>query len=143
MRDRELDRKKELKKDIEHFGDPFQTYGFGLVAYRMTITRLARVFLFFAIISLPILMTYRSGSAIGIDSKYGWSTIGNLGYNTIQFSNSIMAMGLYQLQCPYGKITELIDYDYKPNIDSVQTEKRTMDFTVCLDDMTPEQRKLY
>jgi hypothetical protein len=58
MRDLEIERKKDLKKDIEHFGDPFQTYGFGLVAYRMTISRLASVFIFFTIISLPIILTY-------------------------------------------------------------------------------------
>jgi len=95
MRNREEDRKKELKKDVKHFGDPFLTYGFGLVAYRMAIHKLAAIMTLFSVLSLPILMTYRSGDAV--HSNYGWSTIGNLGYNTVQCKNAIMAMGMFQI----------------------------------------------
>jgi len=105
-----------LKKDIEYFGDPFQTYGFGLVAYRSTIKKLGWVFALFSIIALPIILTYNSGDALsgGHASKYGWSTIGNLGYNTVQCKNSIMAMGIYQLQCPYGTMEDLKDFGVNP-----------------------------
>jgi hypothetical protein len=84
-----------MKEGIKYFGDPFHTNGFGVVAYRQTIKRLGWLFASFSVVSYPIVLTYYSGSALQSNSKFGWSTIGNLGYNSVQCKNSIMAMKMY------------------------------------------------
>ena len=113
MVNKDTERRAELEEDIAHFGDPFQTYGFGLVAYRETIYKLAVTFIIFSVLSFPILWTYRSGSALTTD-KDGWGTLGNLGYNSVRCKNSLMAMGVFQLQCPYGMIHQLTHFGVNP-----------------------------
>ena len=113
MKNKDKERRAELKQDIEYFGDPFQTYGFGLVAYRMTIFKLAAAFLIFSVLSFPILWTYRSGHAS--TSKDGWGTLGNLGYNSVRCKNSLFAMEMFQLQCPYGVMSELTHFGVNPD----------------------------
>jgi hypothetical protein len=78
----------------------------------MTIQRLAAAFLIFSVLSFPVLWTYRSGAASS--SKHGWGTLGNLGYNSVRCKNDLFAMGMFQLQCPYGAIDELKYFGVNP-----------------------------
>ena len=64
------------------------TYGFGLIAYKNTLFILFVAFSMFSIIIYPLVETYQSGSAWKeTDSKYGYTTLGNLGYNSVQCKN--------------------------------------------------------
>ena len=49
---------KMRAKDEETIGDPFLTYGFGLIAYKNTLFILFVAFSLFSIIIYPLLETY-------------------------------------------------------------------------------------
>jgi len=45
---------EQLQKDTAASGDPFITYGFGLIAYRNTLFNLAMAFVLFSVIAIPM-----------------------------------------------------------------------------------------
>jgi len=68
---RKLNRIKEMQQEkdklasaIEQGQDPFNTLGFGLIAYRNTLYSLFVVFLLCSLITYPVLNAFRAGDAI-------------------------------------------------------------------------------
>lgn len=81
------------KKDIQQLGDPYLIYGFGLIAYRNTLFILSMAFIFFTILSLPLIETYKAGTSWKEgDSKFGFMSLGNMGYNSVQCTNMQLNM---------------------------------------------------
>jgi len=59
---------------------------------------------------MPMLNAYKAGGAIEeeIKTKYGRSSISNLGYASINCENVPVIMGKVGLSCPYGVLTQII-----------------------------------
>jgi len=90
--------------------DPFNTLGFGLIAYRNTLFSLFITFLLCSIITYPVLQAFRAGTGYNEDkdTKYGRDSIGNLGYSSVQCSSIPYDMNQMTLTCPYGVMTGIV-----------------------------------
>jgi hypothetical protein len=56
--------------------------------------------------------TYENGGAIDMEvtpTKFGNSSIANLGYSTVQCATIPFNQKALTLTCPYGKITNIVD----------------------------------
>ena len=81
------------KKDVQQLGDPYLIYGFGLIAYRNTLFILSMAFIFFTVLALPLIETYKTGTSWKEgNSKFGYLSLGNLGYNSVQCQNMQLNM---------------------------------------------------
>jgi len=64
----------------------------------------------FSVLTNPILKAYEKGNALQDvnSSKYGIYSLGNLGYSSVQCASVPLSMGEVVLQCPYGKIHDIV-----------------------------------
>lgn len=63
--------------------DPYNTMGFGLIAYRHTLLTLAYAFIFLSILSFPIKMIYEKGEYQNGNEK-SVGMLGHLGYASVR-----------------------------------------------------------
>jgi hypothetical protein len=75
--------KRKLPKiDKDSKEDPFNFLGFGMVAYRDIMLILFFLFTFFTILTIPIMVMYKSGKGISLPQGYASFSLGNLGYSS-------------------------------------------------------------
>ena len=86
--------------------------GFGIVAYVDILYKLIFVFLAFSVLSIPLLMAYKSGSGYEEDNYVGYagSMIANLGYSHSNCLNTPLSIGSLTMTCNYGTIGQIFDY---------------------------------
>ena len=110
MQLRKLEKDIQDKQDIDS-QDPYMSLGFGLIAYRHSLYSLSMVFIVLSLLMYPVLQAYESGTGINVKSvstKFGLSSLGNLGYSTVQCASIPFGMEKVVIQCPYGEISEIV-----------------------------------
>lgn len=116
---KEVAKKKKKKKknnlnDKVFEADPIGALGFGIVAYRDILWTLICVFGLFTLLVWPTKMAFESGTGYkGLNDahvQYERSSLGNLGYSSVQCSSIPVEVGVLTLSCPFGTIGDVYDY---------------------------------
>jgi hypothetical protein len=57
-----------------------------------------------------VLKDYKAGGGINenVNTKYGRFSLSNLGYSSVQCSQTPVLMGEAELNCPYGRMNEIV-----------------------------------
>jgi hypothetical protein len=106
-KERALQRKKDLQNK-----DPYLSLGFGLIAYRRTLFSLSVAFALMSLIIYPIIKAYDNGGALNMDldeTPYGYYSISNLGYSSVQCGTVPFNQEQLVLTCPFGNITSIVE----------------------------------
>lgn len=90
--------------------DPFVTLGFGLFQYRNLLESLYVGFAFMAMITLPCVYMFLNGDGYNkiTAGRYGYLSLGNLGYSSVQCSIIPFNFDKIGLNCPYGEFGEIV-----------------------------------
>jgi len=80
-----------------------------MVAYRNLMIGLIKLFLILTILSVPLIKIYSDGQSVKNEaSKYAGFSLGQMGYESVQCSFIPFSMGTLILDCPYGRITNVL-----------------------------------
>ena len=107
------------KKAFEE--EPLAPLGFGIVAYDHILWTLIVVFALFSLMLLPTLNFFQNGTGYATVSpkitQYEKSSLGNLGYSSVQCAAIPVEVGRLNMQCPFGTIGQVLDYGVNKNTD--------------------------
>ena len=111
-------KKKQKKNNIGNEeklkAEPLSRLGFGIVAYMDILWTLIVVFALFTLLLVPTFKHYHEGTGYkSLNPKlaqYEMGTIGNMGYSSVQCAAIPLEVGKLNMQCPYGRIGEVLDY---------------------------------
>ena len=102
---------------------PLAPLGFGIVAYDHILWTLIVMFALFSLMLLPSIRFFQAGTGYAsVNPKvqqYEKSSLGNLGYSSVQCANIPVSVGRLNMQCPFGTIGQVLDYGVNKNIDYV------------------------
>ena len=98
--------KKQAEEDVQALHDmantdPYNTMGYGLIAYRTTLLYFAYAFIFLTILTAPIAVIYSNGKYIGGTDKSKYM-LGHLGYASTVCQTAEFVMENLIVGCQYG-----------------------------------------
>lgn len=118
LRLKNMQKEVRAKADLMN-GDPYDSLGFGMHAYRSTLFILFLTFSVISIIMAPVMFMYNNGPAgmeeyvnAGVpDELNSWASwsIANLGYSSMECKSIPLNQKFLSLQCPYGNMTLIAD----------------------------------
>jgi hypothetical protein len=81
--------------------------------YKKTLFQLMKIFFMFSIITYPLLYSYQHQTFPGIpeetSTKWGKSSLANLGYSRVQCTVVPISFNKMSLTCPYGYMTKIVE----------------------------------
>jgi hypothetical protein len=98
-------------KYVEGSEDPFLIFGIGLNIFKKQLMEFPKLFCFFLILTLPIIIIYRIGDdvdyVLNAHTTFGGFSIANLGMDSVKCKTAPFAMEEAHLACPYGRIGKM------------------------------------